>query len=211
LLVIPLILRALLLVFSKDPPFVPNLGAAGHALAWAAVWTTVAAWMVSSAVNPLRLAVAHVSIVPPWVASVCLEYETAILYFLVLFLFGIFHARTSLHLTDLNARRTIQFASCLMAACMHVSIAFGHVTLAYPSALLWTPLLAFPTLHGSDGRSKSRMRWALSLWSKLMLVVPLSPFCFLVPHVFWTYTPYVRYVYIPLHFLCFLIHVVPLG
>jgi Gaa1-like, GPI transamidase component len=211
LLIIPLIVRALLLVFSKDPPFVPNLGAAGHALALTAAWTTMAAWMVSGAVNPLRLAVAHISFAPPWVARVLMEYETAILYFLVLLLFAIFRARTSLHFADLNARRTIQFASCLMAACMHVSIAFGHVSLAYPSALLWTPLLAFPTLQGSDGRPKSFVGWTLSLWSNLLLVVALSPFCFLVPHVFWTYTPYVQYVYIPLHFLCFLVHVVPLG
>jgi Gaa1-like, GPI transamidase component len=208
LLIIPLILRALLIVFSKDPPFVPNLGAAGHALALTAAWTIVAAWMVSSAVNPLRLAVAHASFAPPWVSGVCMEYETAILYFLVLLFFAFFRARTSIHFADLNTRRTIQFASCLMAACMHVSIAFGHVALAYPSALLWTPLLAFPTLQGSEGRSKSHVEWALS-WSKLLLVVALSPFCFLVPYVFWTYTPYVRYVYTPLHILCFLVHVVP--
>jgi glycosylphosphatidylinositol transamidase len=91
-------------------------------------------------------------------------------------------------------KRSIQFAACLLALYLHVAITFGHVALSFPSALLWTPLIAFP----SCGNAQRRGRHALESVARWMVVVASSPLL-LVPAVFPTFTPYVRYLYIPLH------------
>jgi hypothetical protein len=90
-------------------------------------------------------------------------------------------------------RRSIQFVACLFAIYAHVPIALAHASLAIPSALLWTPLLAFPDLAG-DQRRTSVSR----ILSSLILFATWPPVS-LIPRVFGEYTTYVAAVYIPLH------------
>ena len=90
-------------------------------------------------------------------------------------------------------RRSIQFVACLFAIYAHVPIALAHASLAIPSALLWTPLLAFPSLAG-DQRRTSISR----ILSSLVLFATWPPVS-LVPRVFGEYTTYITAVYIPLH------------
>ena len=110
--------------------------------------------------------------------------------------------------TDRKYQRCIQFVSCLLATYIHIGIAFGHVSLAYPSALVWTPLLAFPTYNYRQQDIDKRLGM-ISFYSKIIVFVITNPFAFLVPYVFPTYTPYVRYVYIPLHMLYCIQHIIP--
>jgi hypothetical protein len=90
-------------------------------------------------------------------------------------------------------RLSIQFAACLLALYLHVAITFGHVSLSFPSALLWTPLIAFP----SRGSAQENRNFLASVggWMVVVATCPYLP----VPAAFPTYTLYVRYLYIPLH------------
>ena len=107
---------------------------------------------------------------------------------------------------DRKHQRCLQFVSCLLAAYIHFGITFGHVSLAFPSALIWTPLLAFPTYHS---RNENFVMWVGSILFFNLSLFIASPLVFLVPNVFPTYTPYVRYVYIPLHMLFCIQHIIP--
>ena len=90
-------------------------------------------------------------------------------------------------------RRSIQFVACLFAIYAHVPIALAHASLAIPSALLWTPLLAFPDLAGNERRTSiSRI---LSTFILFATWPPVS----LVPRIFGEYTTYIAALYIPLH------------
>lgn len=93
-----------------------------------------------------------------------------------------------------ESKSSVQFVTCLICLYVHVAIAFGHVSLAFPSAAWWTPLIAFPYHR----RIASRRRVLVSLvnWT---VVVATSPCVWLVPFVFSAYTPYVQYLYLPLH------------
>ena len=93
---------------------------------------------------------------------------------------------------DENDRRSIQFIACLFAVYAHVPVALAHASLAIPSALLWTPLLSFPTLVGGERRTIQKIT------SAFILFATWPPVC-LVPRVFGEYTAYVSAVYIPLH------------
>lgn len=84
--------------------------------------------------------------------------------------------------------QSIQFVACLLAVYIHVPIAFGHVSLAMPSALLWTPLLAFPC-YRTDTISFAR--------SCLTSFVPIL----MHPVLFNRNTAWFKYAYLPLHCL----------
>jgi GPI-anchor transamidase subunit GAA1 len=88
---------------------------------------------------------------------------------------------------------SLQFVVCLTAIYMHVPLAFAHASLGFPSALLWTLLLAFPKHSGSIQNKK----WAT--WIGVAAVLMTAPPVLLVPRVFSSYTTYIRLVYIPLH------------
>jgi glycosylphosphatidylinositol transamidase len=94
----------------------------------------------------------------------------------------------------LRVLQSMQFVACLTAVYIHVPIAFAHVSLAYPSALLWTPLLAFPNYGGSPVETKSLPRRICLLAVLLCTAPPL-----LVPRVFASYTTFMRFAYVPLH------------
>ena len=109
---------------------------------------------------------------------------------------------------DRKYQRCIQFVSCLLATYIHIGIAFGHVSLAYPSALIWTPLLAFPT-YNHRHEDMDKKVGTISFFSAIGIFLITSSFTFLVPNIFPTYTPYVRYVYIPLHMMFCIQHIIP--
>jgi GPI-anchor transamidase subunit GAA1 len=88
---------------------------------------------------------------------------------------------------------SLQFVVCLTAIYMHVPLAFAHASLGFPSALLWTVLLAFPKYSGSI----QNKQWAT--WIGVAAVLMAAPPVLLVPRVFSSYTTYMRLVYIPLH------------
>jgi glycosylphosphatidylinositol transamidase len=99
-----------------------------------------------------------------------------------------------------QGRQSVQLLTCLWALYTHVALAFGHVSLSFPSALLWTPLLAFPSYQ--DERPNKGSAWRL-VWRGVgaaVLVLTL-PGTFLVPHLVSAYTPYVCYAYLPLYYL----------
>lgn len=242
LLVIPLLVRAGLLVLFRNNnnnkeqqrPFRPDFVAAGQALAIAAAWAVAASALLLVVPRDDFIAAAvaaakesggggvvdddhrHGEDHPLLMVRIWRDYQMALVYLGFLSSLAIVQKRTSLRLSNLDARQSIQFAACLLAAGIHVSIAFGHVSLAYPSALFWTPLLAFPAFRGDieDQKAATRSRIAFAREAMTFLVkvcffVATCPFVFLVPHVFSTYTPYVRYVYIPLHMLVGILYIAP--
>jgi glycosylphosphatidylinositol transamidase len=102
-----------------------------------------------------------------------------------------------------RSRGSMQFVACLWCLYTHLAIAFGHVSLAFPSALFWTPLIAFPHFSkASESPVDSAMggRGPSRIWGPLVFV-GLAPFVWLVPSVLPFYTPYVRYAYVPLHLM----------
>jgi glycosylphosphatidylinositol transamidase len=106
-----------------------------------------------------------------------------------------------------QSRQSIQFFACLWGLYTHLAIAFGHVSLAFPSAVLWTPLLAFPFY--SDGPHElaastatvQKLRQGIQLLLSCLVFLCLVPFVWFVPSVIPSYTPYVCYAYIPLHLI----------
>lgn len=100
-----------------------------------------------------------------------------------------------------QAIQSFQFVTCLIALYVHVPLMFAHVSLAYPSALLWVPLLSFP----SYGDLKTGFLHRTFL---LLTVLGTWPPLWLALRVFGSYTDFVRFVYTPLHLLlsslCFL-------
>lgn len=58
-------------------------------------------------------------------------------------------------------QQSIQFTACVLSIYMHVPIALTHVSLAIPSVLFWTPLLAFPTYRRHPATTKATPKWAI--------------------------------------------------
>lgn len=210
LLVVPLLVRAIVLMYRSNPKFHPNFTAAFQALFLALAWTLIASSMILDDANRKP----YDWTIEPWLVRALNEHQVALLYLFLLSMLAIVHRSTSLYLSDLNAKQSIQFMACLLATFIHVAIAFGHVALAFPSALLWTPLIAFPTFQEEQKNvpisTFALMRKGAAVLQVCFLLV-ICPFFFLVPHVFSTYTPYLRYVYVPLHFLSCLLYILPHG
>ena len=105
---------------------------------------------------------------------------------------------TTLRLGEFNSRESIQCMTCLLAAFIHIALAFGHASMAFASALFWTPLLAFHSQNCRAGRSKIFSRFAV----KMSLFVVSCPFSFFLPLIFPAHlSVFCRYAYLPLHFL----------
>ena len=220
LLVVPLILRALLIVFHQDTDrqFRPDLTAAGQALAMCLAWTVTFSLLAPHITCTQSEMQSQDSVDLSWPIWFFVNYQPLVVYLLMILL-ALAWSRGRLWAQrleqDLDARRSIQMAACLLAACIHIAIAFGHVSLAFPSALLWTPLLAFPAQAESGGvdekggRKASRARTLVRCLIKLIVFVATCPFVFLVPHVFTTYTVYVRFAYVPLHMLFSILLILP--
>jgi len=88
------------------------------------------------------------------------------------------------------ATKSLQLMTCLLAIYSHIPLVLGHVSLAYPSALLWTPLIL----------CLNHERYFQRLLGAAVLLITWPPLL-LVPYPFEVYTPYLCLVYIPLHLL----------
>lgn len=90
--------------------------------------------------------------------------------------------------------QSLQFLTCLVAIYFHVPITFAHVSLAFPSALLWSAMIAFPAFP-------IRRKFWQRVKKPGVLAVAL-PLAALVPNqIFDGYTPFVTTVFLPLHML----------
>lgn len=187
LLLIPLVIRALTLALFDIPRF--HLGA----VRWAVGVTLAGTVAVALVALPL---VEWIFATYPWAfADSLLASHTLVAVVYAAILFPQFHRIPTWKqpMLNANALQSIQFIACLAAVYIHVPIAFGHVSLAFPSAFLWTPLIAFPSFRNPI--SSARM-----LLSMLLLMATAPP-VLLVPRVFAGYTPYVKFAYLPLHLL----------
>jgi glycosylphosphatidylinositol transamidase len=187
LLLIPLVIRALTLALFDIPRF--HLGA----IRWAV--TVTLAGTVAVALIALPLVEWIFATYPSWAFTDILlasHKVVAAVYAAILF-FRSQRIPTWAPVVNANALQSIQFIACLIAVYIHVPIAFGHVSLAFPSALLWTPLIAFPSFRNPISTTRS--------FVSVLLFLATAPPVLLVPRVFAGYTPYVKFAYIPLHLL----------
>lgn len=96
-----------------------------------------------------------------------------------------------------STAQSIQLIACMLALVTHLPIAFCHVSLAFPSALLWTPFIAMPSF-APKSKGGPTIKWLkVAVWLGITFVS--CPATFLVPHIFPSYTVYVKYCYLPLH------------
>lgn len=91
--------------------------------------------------------------------------------------------------------QSLQFLTCLVAIYMHVPLVMAHVSLAFPSILVWSSLIAFPSFPVTK-----------TLWQRLkrpMVLVFAILSLSLVPNQIFAgkFTPYVTTVFMPLSML----------
>ena len=84
--------------------------------------------------------------------------------------------------------------TCLITIYMHVPLALSHYSLALPSILLFSFLLSFVF------RCIQSTKLHEILFKIPLLIITFPPIS-IVPMIFGTYTPYVIYIYTPLHLL----------
>ena len=90
--------------------------------------------------------------------------------------------------------QSLQFAACLVAVYTHVPLVLGHVSLAFPSALLWSALIAFPSFPFQNGFCQKVKRIFVAAFALLTIA--------LVPNwLFGEYSLYVTSVFMPLNML----------
>lgn len=90
--------------------------------------------------------------------------------------------------------QSLQFAICLVAIYMHVPLVLGHVSLAFPSALVWTVAIAFPSFPIPGTLWQRIKKPVVQLFVLLSLVSTTN-------WVFGRYTLFVTTVFMPLHIL----------
>jgi glycosylphosphatidylinositol transamidase len=198
LLLIPLVIRALTLALFDIPRF--HLGAVRRAVA-----VTVAGTMAVAFLVPLVEWID--TTYPAWVfydGLLTCHILVAAVYAAILLFPGSQRILPTLWkqpMSRSNALQSIQFIACLLAVYIHVPIAFGHVSLAFPSALFWTPWIAFPSFRQQQQpiitSISSRTRGLVCM----LLLLATAPPVLLVPRIFASYTPYVKFAYLPLHLL----------
>ena len=96
--------------------------------------------------------------------------------------------------SSLQYGQSLQFGTCLVAIYMHVPLVLANVSMALPSALMWSALMAFPVFPIQN-----------ALWKRikrpLVLVVALLSLALVPNKLFGGYTPFVTTVFMPLHML----------
>lgn len=99
------------------------------------------------------------------------------------------------HYSDVNTdmRKSLQFIACLIAVYTHVPIAFAHSSLAFPSALFWTPLLAFPSIYKTSPSPSHRR-------VNLLAIISFAALVFIA--TFPSFTTYLKFVFLPLYLVC---------
>jgi hypothetical protein len=173
LLVIPLLIRAVL-ILSRGEGAGGDLSSGCLVVAAAAIWTWTCQHLLPDGLVDKAL--------PLYVLGV----YTVVVSFMA-------------HLFKRWSLKSMQFVSCMVAAIIHVGLAFGHVALSFPSALFWTPVLAFPDMD--PPKNELSLLWMMSVASQLTLVALSCPFVTVVPYLFPEFTSYLRYAVVPLHFL----------
>lgn len=150
LLLIPCVLRALVLGLDKM-----------DRLEWSAVGRTLLVVMTISFLMMVSFQVEEwLSPEDWWWALSRATQSAAMLWgrFLVIVV-GV-HAMVTRHLS-MRCSDSLQFAGCLLCLYVHVPIVFGHVSLAFPSAMVWVPVFAF---GGDNGTQRSFWRRMVSLF-----------------------------------------------
>lgn len=180
LLIIPLVIRAVFLVVMDISRF------DWKAVGWALQWTVVAT--LTCAVGLGKVAGND-----PWTMF---DGGLSIMLFALVYLFILIQSR--LQRFTVESVQSIQFLACMLGIVVNVPLAFGHVSLSFPSALVWTPLIAFSSYQQESSKKAFRVLSAL-FW--LAVLVTTWPCTFLVPNVFPTFSVYVRYGYLPLHLI----------
>ena len=104
-----------------------------------------------------------------------------------------------------GALQSAQLLVCLLTIYVHVPICFGHVALSYPSAFFWAPWVAFPCF-AELYQSKLRLLIAL-----VFLIVSWPPVALLSTVFEDVCTPYIRFVFFPLHLLLLLSSVLAIA
>jgi len=88
--------------------------------------------------------------------------------------------------------QSLHFLTCLTAIYFIIPLILGHVSLAFPSALLWSLLIGMLSHRPQRG-----VRHTIVL--PLLLLITWPPI--LVQQVFGYYSPYISFVHLPLHLL----------
>jgi hypothetical protein len=90
--------------------------------------------------------------------------------------------------------QSLQFVTCLVAVYMHVPLVLAHVSLAFPSALVWSASIAFAAFPIQS-----------EFWQKIkrpvVLAVALLSLVLVPNKLFGEFTPFVTTVFLPLHML----------
>lgn len=173
LLVVPLVIRALLILFRSDPIGV-DFSAGFTILGGAAVWT----WL-------------YMQIHEGDSGHQSKPQRLLGIYIILIIL--------AAHLFQKSCVKSMQFMACMAAAVVHVGLAFGHVSLSFLSALFWTPVFAFPQMYPTkDGVNLSSKVVTIL---QVIAAVASTPLIALLPSFFKNLTEYTQYAFAPLHFL----------
>jgi GPI-anchor transamidase subunit GAA1 len=115
-----------------------------------------------------------------------------------------------------DLKHSMHFCACMMCLLVHVSLAFGHVSLSAPSAIIWTTLIAFfrfgkreekiiaetrLPLKELDVQSSSTLTRYFKVLLQVGVVLVTAPFPVVSPWILTSTTPYILYGYIPLHIM----------
>lgn len=96
---------------------------------------------------------------------------------------------------DSNSLNSLQCAVCIMTIYLHVPLMLAHFSLAFPSILFWSMMVALPNYDSRNYFNLQSIFRIVALPSLLLSYPPL----FLVPSFFPEYTPYILSVFTPLH------------
>jgi len=97
-----------------------------------------------------------------------------------------------------DTAESVQCFAALLSVYLHVPLALAHVSLAIPSALLWSPLLAFPAYYKK--RSQQSLGFLTRGWCLLLWAITWPP-TGLAAVFGGRYTMYLTWVYTPLHLM----------
>lgn len=92
-----------------------------------------------------------------------------------------------------SSYQSLHFLTCLAAIYFIVPLILGHVSLALPSALLWSPLIGMLSHRPATTTSRA------SVVLPFLLLCTWPPIW--VQRVFGTYSIYISFVHLPLHLL----------
>ena len=189
LLLIPLIIRAVtLLFFSTTDEGSFEVLETGQTLCA----VSLATFAVSSSLEIIQTKIASTSIVTTqqWVVAG---------HYVILGIWIVLVKGTSAKSKQYT--KSLQIGACLMILFLHLPIAFGHVALAFPSALFLAPWASVWTLKTSPPLTCIS---AIFQWTTRVLILLILLICgpyILVPRIFAHFTTYVKYVYTPCHIL----------